>query len=188
MESRYKKMAKLKNSDINRYQYIIKDAADDPEVIDNHDRDWITQCFLPGLRRCDNVPKDLIESVRVANKIVFKLCKDDKTPSEDIRAELFETWDLLNQYLEKNCLNSKTPPAEQNGGQKNKISKEAKVLAVLTDNPELSDTDIAKKAGVNRTSLYKMKKYMKAKEILKSSKADFPKGSKSKDSDIEAWD
>jgi hypothetical protein len=76
---------------------------------------------------------------------------------------------------------------EKNGGGTNKLSKEAKVLAALADNPELSDADIAKKAGVNRTSLYRMKKFKKTKEILKRSKEDLPRGSKSKDGDMEAW-
>jgi DNA invertase Pin-like site-specific DNA recombinase len=76
---------------------------------------------------------------------------------------------------------------KQNSGKEKELSKEVQVLAIFADNPKLSDTEIAKKAGISRTSLYRMKKFKQVKEVLQSSKADLPKGSKSKDGDIEAW-
>ena len=67
-------------------------------------------------------------------------------------------------------------------------SKEALALAVLADHPDWSDTEIAKKAGCNRTTLYTFKKFMAAREILREGKNDIPRGSKFPDEGMEAWD
>jgi DNA-binding phage protein len=88
----------------------------------------------------------------------------------------------VRQTVQENLTDTK-----QNSGKEKELSKEVQVLAIFADNPKLSDTEIAKKAGISRTSLYRMKKFKQVKEVLQSSKADLPKGSKSKDGDIEAW-
>jgi hypothetical protein len=88
----------------------------------------------------------------------------------------------VRQTVQENLTDTK-----QNSGKEKELSKEVQVLAIFADNPKLSDTEISKKAGISRTSLYRMKKFKQVKEVLQSSKADLPKGSKSKDGDIEAW-
>lgn len=98
----------------------------------------------------------------------------------------------INADTAKQTISGKTQDnltdTKHNSGKEKELSKEVQVLAILADNPKLLDTEIAKKAGINRTSLYRMKKFKQVKEVLQSSKADLPKGEKSKDGDIEAWD
>lgn len=68
------------------------------------------------------------------------------------------------------------------------LSKEGKALAVLSVHPEWSDTKIAKVAGCNRTTLYKFKTFVAAREILREGKSDLPRGSKFPDEGMEAWE
>ena len=51
------------------------------------------------------------------------------------------------------------------------MTPEAKVLAVYADMPDLNLTAIAKKAGVNRTSLYRMEKFMSVRKMRKADEA-----------------
>jgi hypothetical protein len=97
---------------------------------------------------------------------------------------------LTNRYLKYvggRTGNEGTPPGAQAEAATPKISNEAIALAVLADHPEWTDTQIAKVAGCNRTTLYKWTKYVRAREMLMSEKAARPRGSKSKDGHIEAW-
>ena len=74
------------------------------------------------------------------------------------------------------------------------MSPEARVLAVFADKPDLNMTSIAKIAKVNRTSLYRMKKFMKVREMRKkedteSYKNKIPYGEKNGETGIiEAWE
>jgi hypothetical protein len=52
------------------------------------------------------------------------------------------------------------------------LTGEAKVLALLVQNPTWSDTKLAEEAGVNRTSLYKMTKFVQAKAAMKGQGRD----------------
>ena len=45
------------------------------------------------------------------------------------------------------------------------VGDEARVLAVFADNPDLNKSEIARKAGVNRTKVYRMPKFLKAYEF-----------------------
>lgn len=73
------------------------------------------------------------------------------------------------------------------------MSDEARVLAVYADNPDLNKTKIDEKAKVNRTQLYRMKKFsavwdMKKAEDTESYKDSMPRGDKDgKTGQIEAW-
>ena len=67
-------------------------------------------------------------------------------------------------------------------------SKEALALAVLAHHPDWTDSLIAKEADCNRTTLYTFKKYMAAREIPRQGKNDLPRGSKSPDEALEAWE
>ncbi len=67
-------------------------------------------------------------------------------------------------------------------------SKEVLALVLLSVHPDWSDTQIAKVAGCNRTTLYTFKKFMVAREILREGKNDLPRGSKFPDEGMEAWD
>jgi len=75
-----------------------------------------------------------------------------------------------------------------NEGQKDTMSKEACVLAVLQDHPGWTNMQIAKVAGVHKKSLSRWDNFRKAREILKTGKLDIPKGNKDTETgDIEAW-
>jgi len=80
------------------------------------------------------------------------------------------------------------PGKEETGGGAAELSKVARALAALTDHPDWTDEQIAKAAGCNVKSLYRMKKFKDAKALLKEGKGDMPKGSKSKEGDVEAWE
>lgn len=67
-------------------------------------------------------------------------------------------------------------------------SLEARALAVLTDHPDWTDTKIAETLHCNRTSLYRLKKFTAARELLKQDgKATMLRGSKPKDVNLDAW-
>lgn len=57
------------------------------------------------------------------------------------------------------------------------MSGEARAVAVLYQHPEWSDGKIADQAAVNRTSLYRMQKFLKAKKTLREG-ANLSRGSK----------
>jgi hypothetical protein len=77
-------------------------------------------------------------------------------------------------------------PASKSG---EKLSKEARALAALADNPDWTDQQIAEAAGCKRQSLYRMKRFVAAKRLLKDGKKRFPIGSRDRESgDMEAWD
>lgn len=73
------------------------------------------------------------------------------------------------------------------------MTPEAKVLAVYADMPDLNKTAIAKKAGVNRTSLYRMPKFMAVWKMQKADETESYKDAKptgekdGKTGEIEAW-
>ena len=71
-----------------------------------------------------------------------------------------------------------------------RLTAEEKALALLVNNPKLSDTQIATAVGVNRTTLYKPNwwRYRNARKALKSGRDDLARGSKDRDTGrIEAW-
>ena len=51
-----------------------------------------------------------------------------------------------------------------------------------------TDTDIAKKAGCSRTTLYTFERFMAAREILRNGRDNGPRGRKLPDKGIEAWE
>jgi len=53
------------------------------------------------------------------------------------------------------------------------IEKEALALAWLTMHPEWSDEDIARKAGIARTSLYRFEKFKAARSVLREGRREF---------------
>ncbi len=91
--------------------------------------------------------------------------------------------DLLGQ-----CLGVSPPASRQAGQGRPALSKEALAIAALKDHPDWTDGKIAKAAGCNAKSLYRMKGYTTAKAALRQGGADIPRGSKSEDGTIEAWD
>jgi hypothetical protein len=81
------------------------------------------------------------------------------------------------------------PKAEQASNGKAAMSKKAKALAALADNPEWTDEKIAAAAGCHVKSLYRWDEYTRARAILRDGRGVMPKGTKDKDTgDIEAWD
>jgi len=63
-------------------------------------------------------------------------------------------------------------------------------LALLVKHPDWSDTRIAETVKVSRQTLYKpaWSRYRAARAVLKSGKADIPRGSKDEHGNLEAWD
>jgi hypothetical protein len=61
--------------------------------------------------------------------------------------------------------------------QREKPRAEARVLAAWFENPGATDTEIARLADVNRTSLYRMEKFRRARAEQKKERARFPRRS-----------
>ncbi|MCX5653723.1 MAG: hypothetical protein NTY65_03620 [Planctomycetota bacterium] len=80
------------------------------------------------------------------------------------------------------------PGKEEAGDKAAELSKVARALAALTEHPDWTDEQIADAAGCCRESLYRMKKFMAAKALLKEGKHDVAGGSKSKEGGVEAWE
>lgn len=69
------------------------------------------------------------------------------------------------------------------------LDGEARVLAILVQHPEWSDTMIAKEARLSRTTLYRYPRYKAARAMGRhAGKAALPKGYKTKDGELEAYD
>lgn len=70
------------------------------------------------------------------------------------------------------------------------VSAEAKAMAILIDHPDWSDTRIAKEAGIYRTTLYGLPKFVKARRLLKEQGKKFlPRGNKDGETgNMEAWE
>ena len=83
--------------------------------------------------------------------------------------------------LQRRLREAATPRSERGG-------KEAKALALLQQHPEWSDAEIAKRVPCNRSSLYRMRRFQAARAWLKEQRNDRPRGYKSDDGMIEAWD
>ncbi len=81
------------------------------------------------------------------------------------------------------------PAVSANENPAKALSKEAKALAALADHPNWTDGQIAQAAGCDRRSLYRMKKFVAAKGMLKDGKDLMPKGRKDgQTGEVEAWD
>jgi len=69
------------------------------------------------------------------------------------------------------------------------MSADARALAVLAEHADWTPTQIAKKIGVSRTSLYRLPQYQKARKLLKRSGQDeVAGGTKPAEGPMEAWD
>lgn len=69
------------------------------------------------------------------------------------------------------------------------LSQEAKALAALADHPDWTDHQIAQAAGCHVKSLYRMKKFVSAKAVLKLRRSDLPTGRKDREShNLDAWE
>lgn len=65
-------------------------------------------------------------------------------------------------------------PTRKSSRPRERIGKEAMALAVLADHPDWPDERIAELAGCNRSSLYRMPRYMMARQALQGSRRRFP--------------
>jgi hypothetical protein len=78
-------------------------------------------------------------------------------------------------------------PGQRAGGEEESmpahvLTDDIKALAWLMHDPEMSDAEIARRVPCNRTSLYRMKLFPLAKEVLlKSTKGNRPRGIRSRD-------
>jgi hypothetical protein len=68
-----------------------------------------------------------------------------------------------------------------------RLSKQGQALALLADHPDWTDEKIAEAVGLNRTSLYRMKKFTAARQVLRRGKLERPRGRKDRDGKLEAW-
>lgn len=69
------------------------------------------------------------------------------------------------------------------------MSGEARALAVLADHPGWTNKQVAEAAGVNVKSLFRFKQYKTARQMLRDSgRASLPRGFKTDDGDIEAYE
>jgi hypothetical protein len=65
-------------------------------------------------------------------------------------------------------------PARKSERPGERISKEAMALAALADHPDWSDERIAEMAGCSRSSLYRMPRYMMARQMLHGTRRRYP--------------
>ena len=69
------------------------------------------------------------------------------------------------------------------------LSMEDRVIGALSRNPDASDAEIARIAGCNRTSLYRMERFKTARKAMERSRHDLPRGEKDEATGtVEAWD
>jgi len=68
------------------------------------------------------------------------------------------------------------------------LSKEARAIAAMVKHPGWSDEKIAEMAGCHPKSLYRMELFMRAKAMRRGGKNELPRGSKSKEGDVEGWE
>jgi hypothetical protein len=73
------------------------------------------------------------------------------------------------------------PPSPPTFAPPDDVSKLAKALGLLATHPELTDTEIARRIGCSRTSLYRMQRFVQAKAALQSGRGDFPRANMSRD-------
>jgi hypothetical protein len=62
-----------------------------------------------------------------------------------------------------------------------KVGKEARAMAFLVEHPDWTNEQIANAVPCSRTSLYKMKKFCRARAVLKSQRNDRPRGTVERD-------
>lgn len=69
------------------------------------------------------------------------------------------------------------------------MSGEARALAILTDHPDWTDKRIAEEAGVHVKTLHRYARFRTARRMVRDSgRADLPRGFKTEDGDIEAYE
>jgi len=150
------------------------------------------QAVEQAIERGDNPPLELIE---LRSKITYLIGTLEHT------AKVFTDKKSVGKNSKKRRGAGKRDKRveEQDAGVNGQLdeslmSPEARVLAVFADKPDLNMTSIAKIAKVNRTSLYRMKKFMKVREMRKkedteSYKNKIPYGEKNGETGIiEAWE
>jgi hypothetical protein len=112
----------------------------------------------------------------------------EKFPAIEQRLEKM-TWDEILVYVwdAVKAVNEAIQPKAETA--KN-VSAEANAIAILIDNPEWSNTRIAKEAGIYRTTLYDFPKFMEARRLQKEEgKKSLPGGSKDGETGtMEAWE
>ena len=98
--------------------------------------------------------------------------------------------DYLNWCLDGMLANEPTDATRE--GEKDSpsdsLNKEAKALAALVQHPGWTDKQIAEYAGCHVKSLYRMRKFVGARKMLRGKKRDMPRGRKTSERDVEAWD
>lgn len=65
-------------------------------------------------------------------------------------------------------------PTRQRVSKHQRLSKEAMALAALADHPDWSDEQIAELAGCSRSSLYRMPRFVMARQALYRAREDYP--------------
>lgn len=105
----------------------------------------------------------------------------------ETRLPLF--WEHIKRDLNTGVdLASKKQNDEKAKSQPEKSSAKAKVLAVLIEHPDWSNTKIAEEAGINRTTLYDYPEFKAARKMQKQNKEKIPRGSKDQVGNVEAVD
>lgn len=95
---------------------------------------------------------------------------------------------ILRQHAGALGVASETPAGALpvNEGQ---MSGEARALAILTDHPDWTDKRIAEEAGVHVKTLHRYARFRTARRMVRDSgRADLPRGFKTEDGDIEAYE
>jgi hypothetical protein len=139
--------------------------------------------------------KGLLDKSAAANALVavsiyntsINVMKQAGTAIEALPAEF---WAMTAEHAAEHVQDTSEPSEPRT-----KIDPEAHAIALLYKRPDLSLAEIASKVGVKRTTLYRWRKFCKAAELAgkyrpkaNSKDSSIPRGSKSSDGTIEAWD
>jgi len=82
-----------------------------------------------------------------------------------------------------------TSEAALNGGTASRIGQQEQAIALLLNDPSLTDSAIAERVGVHRSTLYRWKKYKQTRAAFKQiGKSAMARGQKDKSGRVEAWD
>ncbi|MBM4027164.1 MAG: hypothetical protein FJ280_17420 [Planctomycetes bacterium] len=128
-----------------------------------------------------------ISTLRLRARDRRKLSDEDAKKRNDFfeaaKGRLSEIAKSLHAY----CQNGQQVGA--NDPPHNAMDGEARALAVFVKHPEWTHKKIAEAAGVNRGQLYRYKKYQAARKIAREQgKASLPRGHKTPDGDLDAYE
>ncbi|MFC1762944.1 hypothetical protein ACFL6U_12805 [Planctomycetota bacterium] len=134
----------------------------------------------------EDLPPHILQTRDLLRKILthwYRIYKDDKRDitGKHLHRLVSKARDLLLDSRGQSCKSKKSKTALN-------MSGEARALAVLTDHPDWTNKEIAKKAGVHEKTLSRYQNFCSARKMMKESGIrDIPRGHKTEEGDLEAY-